>query len=455
MADLGAPEADTDAPLDLLIDDIRILTGDPSRPNIERGRIGVRRDRIALLKRVQGGAPPALRTMAGAGLLACPGFVNVHTHAALTMLRGVAEDLGFAPAYTLGVPQGHDLRPDEAVALARLGALEALKFGSTLINDTYEHAELTLPAMGEIGLRVTASGRIRDVDFAGLPHGRWRHEPAIGRRTLDDALALHERFHGMLGGRLGVQLAAHAPDTCSTDLLREVREARDATGMRVTTHLAQSRLEVARIRDRDGRSPVELLDDLGLLDEGLIAAHCIWMSADDIKRAGRAGIFVAHIPKGNATGGAIAPTVKLRAAGARLALATDNMHADMVETMRWGLNVARIQEGGVSEAWRPADVFAMATGTGAAAMGLGDEMGCLRMGAKADIVLLDTRQPHWTPLLDPLGSLVHVGQGRDVRHVLVDGRVVVEDGRPTLVSEEAVINAAQAAADDLWRRAAA
>jgi 5-methylthioadenosine/S-adenosylhomocysteine deaminase len=438
---------------DLLVEGAHVLTADPARPEIPAGRVAIANGRLVSVGPAEGPPPAAARVLEGRGLIALPGLVNVHTHAILTMVRGVAEDMGFAPAYTPGVPQGHMVREEEAVALARLGALEAMKFGSTLIGDSYVHQHLTLPAMGELGLRVVGCGRIHDVDFSGVSRGRWDYDPATGRRTLDAALALHERFAGAMDGRLGVQLAAHAPDTCSTAFLREVRAAREATGMTVTTHLAQSRIEVERIRERDGMTPTELLDETGLLCDRLIGAHCLFMTPSDVERAGRAGLHVAHIPKGNATGGTMAPTPALRAAGANLCLSTDNMHADMVEVMRWALCVGRLQAGGVREDWQPEDVFAMATVNGARAMGLGDEIGRLVPGMKADLVLVDAHRPHFAPLLDALGALVHVGQGRDVRHVLVDGRLVVEDGRATLVDEEAVMREAQAAAEALWIRA--
>ncbi|MEO1470907.1 MAG: amidohydrolase family protein, partial [Pseudomonadota bacterium] len=438
---------------DLVIEGAHVVT--PGTPDLADGRIVVTGGRIASVGPARGPTPTAAEVVDGRGLIALPGLVNIHTHAILTMVRGVAEDMGFAPAYTPGVPQGHMVREEEAVALARLGALEAMKFGSTLINDTYVHQHLTMPAMAETGIRVWACGRIHDVDFSGVSGGRWDYDPAIGRRTLDEALALHQRWHGAMGGRLGVQLAAHAPDTCSTAFLREVRAARDATGMTVTTHLAQSRIEVERIRDRDGLTPAELMDEVGLLGDRLIGAHCIFMTDDDIARAGRAGIHVAHIPKGNATGGTMAPTPRLRAAGANLCLSTDNMHADMVELMRWALAVGRLQQGRISEDWQPEDVLAMATVNGARAMGLGGEIGRLAPGMKADIVLIDARRPHFVPLLDPLGAVVHVGHGRDVRHVLVDGCLVVEDGAATLVDEAAIMRDAQAAAEALWTRARA
>ena len=144
-----------------------------------------------------------------------------------------------------------------------------------------------------------------------------------------------------------------------------------------------------------------------------------------------------------------------RRAGARITLATDNMHADMVEVMRWALNIGRLQEAAVTDFWQPEDVFEMATIGGARAMGLGDEIGSLAEGKKADLVIFDFDRIHLTPATDPLGNLVHVGQGRDVETVIVDGRIVVEDGRATLVDQDAVRRDAAEAAADLWRRAQA
>jgi 5-methylthioadenosine/S-adenosylhomocysteine deaminase len=163
---------------------------------------------------------------------------------------------------------------------------------------------------------------------------------------------------------------------------------------------------------------------------------------------------VAHIPKGNATGGSMAPTPKLKAAGARIALGTDNLTQDMTEAMRWSLAVARIQIGSVSDQWQPRDAFAMATSAGAQVLGRAHEMGRLAAGYLADFVVFDFRHPHLTPLLDPLGTLVHDAGGRDVEHVFVDGRQVIADGRPTLVDGDRIRADAQRAAEALWARAA-
>lgn len=447
-----------DAPsFDLLLTDLAVVTVDAAMTVHADGAIGVSGGRIAWVgpKAALPAGASAARVLPLPGRVAIPGLVNVHTHAILTMVRGVAEDLGFAPAYTPGIPHGHDVTPDEAVALARLGALEAMLFGSTLVNDTYVHADLTLPAMAQLGLRVFSCGRIHDADFSLIGDGRWEHHRAIGERTLGEALDLAGRWHGAFDGRAGVQLAAHAPDTCSDALLREVADASARHGLRVNTHLAQSRTEVRQVLARSGRTPAQLLDDVGLLNDRLIAAHCLFLDDDGLARCGRAGIHVAHIPKGNATGGTAAPTSALRRAGARIALGSDNMHADLIEVMRWALCVGRLQEGRVDGAWQPEDVLRMATIDGARAMGLDAEIGSLEAGKRADLVVLDFRRPHLVPCIDPVGNLVHVAQGRDVEHVWVDGVQTVASGRAALASTDDVLRDAQAASEALWRRARA
>jgi len=444
----------TPPPLDFVLEDVIVLTADPARPLLRNAAVGISGDRIAYVDAASGVAGlQAVRRVPLAGRVVTPGFVNVHTHAILTMVRGVAEDLGFAPGYTPGIPHGHDVTPDEAYALSRLGALEAMRFGSTLINDTYVHADITVKAMSELGLRVHTSGRIHDADFSLIGDGRWEYHDAIGDATLAEAEALATRWHGKADGRIGVQLAAHAPDTCSDRFLRRIADLAERMKLRVNIHLAQSQKEIDQVRARSGKTPAELLDDTGLLNDRLLAAHCLFLTESDIARVGRAKIHVAHVPKGNATGGYMAPTPKLRAGGVNLALGTDNMHADMVEVMRWAIAVARVQEGCVSTNWQPSHALHMATAGAAEAMGLQHEIGAIRVGMKADLAVFDFRQAHLTPDINPLGNLVHTGQGRDVEHVIVDGKFVIENGQPVLADAAEIRREAQRAAEALWKRA--
>jgi len=389
-----------------------------------------------------------------AGRVLTPGFVNIHTHAILSLMRGIAIDMGFAPAYTRGVPHGHEVGPEEAVALARLGALEALLAGSTAMVDSYVHGDLTLPAMCDLGMRIWACGRLHDVDFSRVHLADWEHREDIGRLRLGELEKLVRDFHGGYGGRASAIAIPHAPDTCSADLLRRAGEFARANGLKVSTHLSQSKLENAQILKRDGCTPTQLLARVGLLDENLIAAHCIHMSADDMKRFGAAGATVAHVPKGNATGGAVAHTPDLSAAGANIALGTDNLTQDMAEQMRWALANARVHLGRVAEDWQPEDALAMATCNGAKALGADAWLGRLAPGFAADIVAWDFRRAHLTPLLDPLGTLVHDANGRDVQHVWIAGTPVVRDGAALFADTDAVRADAQKAAENLWARAA-
>lgn len=441
---------DRDAPLrlDLLVTGVDILTADPRRPELRGATLGVADGRIAWLDVVPPPRFEAAQVLALPGRVLTPGFVNVHNHAILTMVRGVAADLGFAPSYTPGIPKGTDVTPAQARALARMGALEMLLFGSTLIGDNFVHADVTTEAMAELGVRLAPSWRVHDVDFARVAGGEWRFDPAIGRRTLDGALALRERWRH--DPRVTPNIGAHAVDTCSEDFLREIAAASASLDLRVNTHLGQSTVEVDRVRARTGRSSTRVLEDVGLLGPRLMGGHCIYVDDDDIARMARAGAHAIHIPKCNATSGRMAPTPKLAAAGVNIALATDTQHGDMVELMRWALVTARVQTGGVDDIWQPARVFDMATMGGARALGLDAEIGSLALGKRADFVAFDFRRPHLVPRVNLLGNLVHTAQGRDVELVAVDGELLVCDGRPLRVDMDDICAQAEQAARELW-----
>ena len=267
---------------DLLILEAIALTADPTRPEIRDCALGIRAGRIAWLDDHPPAEFSATRTLRLPGHFVTPGLVNPHTHSMLTMVRGVAADLGFAPSYTPGIPKGTQLNPPQARALARLGALEALLFGSTLVGDNFVHADVATEAMVELGLRLCPSWRIHDVDFARVAQGEWRYDSAIGRRTLDAGLALRDRWASH--PRVKVNLAAHAVDTCSDGFLREIAAASAQTDMVVSTHLGQSRIEVERVKERSGHTSTEVLEETGLLNHRLMGGHCIYLTPEDMRR---------------------------------------------------------------------------------------------------------------------------------------------------------------------------
>lgn len=381
--------------------------------------------------------------------LLVPGLVNAHNHTPLMIVRGMIEDLSFAPAYTPGVPQGDALSDEEAFALARLGLYELLRFGSTTVADFYRHPDALARAAEEIGLRAFVGGRIMDADNAALARREWRSDPARRRATLREATDFIEAWRGR-SPLITPVLGPHAPDTCSRELLREVADLAARDGLLLHSHLHQSAMEVAVVEARDGMRPVELFAEVGLLGPRLIAGHCIHMNDADIARFGAAGAHVAHVPVGNAAHGSVAPITALAAAGAGITLATDTKSGDMFEAMRMAIAATRIRGEGFTTTAR--DVLRWATSGGAAALGLAGEIGVIAPGARADLVLLDGRMPNLAPLIDGSGLLVHSAHGGTVDAVIVDGRVVLEKGRSTLVDGDEVIDTAEAVARRLWQR---
>ena len=443
------PTAKPPLAFDLLLRDAIFLTAAPQQAECRGWCLGIADGCITWFDPEPPVHYTARRELRLPGHFVTPGFVNPHVHSILSMVRGVAVDLGFAPSYTPGIPKGTEVNPEQARALARLGGLEAMLFGSTLVGDNFVHADTTTEAMLELGLRLAPSWRIHDVDFARVAHGEWNYDSAIGDRTLGAGLALYERWRDH--PRVYVNLAAHAADTCSDDFLARIAQEAQQRDLVVSTHLGQSQVEVERVRLRSGKTSVQVLEEAGLLNHRLMGGHCIYLTPDDLARMARAGAHAVHIPKCNITSGRMANTPAILRAGVNMALATDTQHGDMVELMRWALNTARVQEGGVSDEFQPRHVFHMATMGGAKALGLEQLIGSIEIGKWADLVLFDANRPHLVPHVNPLGNLVHTGQGRDVSMVIVDGEIVVEQGRPTKVDMEQVCAEAETACRQLWQ----
>lgn len=397
-------------------------------------------------------APAGAAVVDGHGALCLPGMVNVHNHSPLMVVRGMVEDRGFAPAYIPGVPQGHWLSDEESLALARLGVMEMLCSGATTIVDYYRCPEALAQAAHELGVRAMVGGRVMDMDTAALAEGRFEADAALGEATLGAALAVQDKWDGQ--GRITTILAPHAPDSCSRGLFETMRDLAASWGKQVHTHLSQSPMEVAQLTAREGMSPTEFLDDLGLLGPDLIAAHCIFMSDSDIARFGAAGAVVAHAPIGNASFGAAAPILALQQAGARITLCTDTKSADMFEAMRMALAAARLRAG-MSFDFNAREVFGWATRAGADALKGHYATGRLRVGDPADLILLDPLAPNLRPVIDGFGIVAHSGSAANVTDVMVSGEWLVRDRRPTRVDMAEVINTAQRVCEGLWRRAQA
>ena len=440
---------------DLLLKGGTVLTLDARDTIIADGAIAIRGRRIvAIGPRLEVCAAwSATHTLDTSGQLLLPGLVNIHNHTPLMITRGMIEDLGFAPMFTPDIPQGHRLSESEAEALSRLGVYEMLRNGCTTIVDFYRYPQALARAHTVLGSRAIIAGRIHDADPEALTRRRYEYSTRLSDETIRENADLIAAFDGHDEGRIRCDWAPHAPDTCSDDCLREVAACVAAHGRgNVHTHLRQSLVEVEQVRARSGRTPPEALEEAGLLDGRLIAAHCIHVNENDYGRLGRAGVAMAYTPIGNAKTGRIAPAIELAEAGMDITLCTDTFSGDLFEAMRWAIAMQRIRAGGRS-VLDARIALRWATEAGARRLGLEDEIGSLELGKQADILVMDTTAPTMAPVIDGWGVLVYGACGANVRDVIVAGRVVIEGGVLRTADGPAIVREAQRVAERLWSAA--
>lgn len=424
-----------------------IITMDEERRILNGASLVMENDRICYIGPDEGVKNAADVVVDCKGKVLLPGFVNTHTHQILSIIRGVAEDMGTAPAYTHCVPQGYQLSQEESHVMALLGAAEALRFGSTYLVDMYTNCFASARAFDQIGIKASVCEMVHDMDFSTIYKGEYRRDDALGEELLERNVRLLESWE--THPRIEACVGLHAPDTCSEGFIKKVLDVRERYDAKLATHLAQSRGEAKRVTEvSGGLSPVEFYGRLGVLGGNTLAAHCIYVNDRDIDLLQKTRTNVVHIPEGNAKGGMAAPLKKLLERQMNVCLGTDNGSADMLEVMRMGLCVCRVLSEGFSV--MPMDLLEMATINGAKAIGKDKELGSLEIGKKADILVLDFRKPHLIPCLNPVGTLLHTGLGSDIEQVFVNGKKVVDNGRLLTVDEDALLREAQKIAERKW-----
>ena len=439
-----------------ILGDGLIITVDEENRGLKNSAIVVENDRITAI----GTLDQIMKDYDGKGYeyIDCkgkvmfPGFINIHTHQTLSIIRGVAEDMGTAPAYTKSVPQGPFLSSDDCYAMASLGAVEALRFGSTLIADMYTNSKQNAEVFGKVGIRAVVTEMVHDMDFFGLPTSDYKVDAAMGEKLLQDNIDLIEKYNGSFDGRITCNFGPHAPDTCSTEFLKHIGELSRQYGIGMSTHLAQSPREMKRIKDISGLSSTKYLEECGIFDSKYtVCAHGIFCDDEDIDvLASHKNVSIAHAAEGNAKGGMVAHISKMRHRGVNVGIATDNGAANIIETMRIALCCGKVLTNSYNDPL-PIDVLRMATINGARALGLEKEPGSIEVGKKADIVIIDYRKPHMVPCIDAVGTLVHTGLGSDVDTVMINGEIVVKEGRVLTVDVNDIMREAQKVADRKWK----
>ena len=409
----------------LLFSHATVLPMTDSGPRSFAGWVGVVGNRVALVTASEHDAAefrashPELREIDCRGKLVMPGLVNTHCHAAMTLQRSYADDIPLMSWLNDYIwPFESRQTPDDVALGMTLGIVEMLLGGVTSFVDMYYFENRCVEVAERMGIRAVLGCNYFDTN-------------------LEEVFRQVERAVGLAAsgsGRVRIAVAPHSPYTVSPENLVRGKELADRYGLGLMTHIAETRDEIRIVRERYGCTPVEHLDSLGLLDRRCIGAHCIHVTDSDIGTLAARGVTVSHNPQSNMKiSSGVAPVERMRAAGALVTVATDgtcsNNDLDLWEELRTAAFLQKSATGDptVLPAW---EALRMATANGARAMGYADgELGVLREGALADLIVVDLQKPHLQPIHDVVSNLVYCGKASDVDTVVVDGRIVVENRR--------------------------
>jgi 5-methylthioadenosine/S-adenosylhomocysteine deaminase len=422
--------------VDLVVRNGTVVAMDPGRRVIAGGAIAVDHGAILAVgpEAEVTGVYRGREVLDAGGGIVIPGLINAHGHAPMVLFRGIADDLklmDWLQKYIFPA-EAKNVTADFVKAGTRLAALEMLRSGTTTFVDMYYFEDQVAEAAKEAGIRTVAGSTF--IDF-----------PAPDNKTFAEAEAYAERFFKRWAGDPLVVAAAapHSAYLCKPEQLKAVRALADRYSAPILIHVSESPDEQKQIREKYGKTPTEHLRDLGFLRKGVLFAHGIWLSASDRAIVKEAQVGVAHCPESNMklSSGA-APVRDMLAEGIRLGLGTDgaasNNDLDMFEEMLAAALLAKHATGDPTAAPAPA-VLEMATLGGARALGMEDRLGSLEPGKRADIVVVGLDAPRLHPLYDPVSHLVYAAKGADVRHVVVEGHVVMRDRKLLTLDEAAVV----------------
>jgi 5-methylthioadenosine/S-adenosylhomocysteine deaminase len=438
--------------VDILVSNGLVVTMDGEQPVIEDGAIAVDLGRIlAVGPSADVSAQYAARKTIDAHRKAVlPGFVDTHHHFLQNFHKGTRDDLALLDWIdNVSVPRIQVAVQDYLVGqfdiqhhASRLGCVDAIKAGiTTILNMEWATDPTVIDDFEQSGIRVIHTITMTNQWISPevlLPHDR----------LLSLADELLERSRTSVNGRVDFRYGLACPNSCSVDLIKEVRTLADRNQVPIHIHIAETEYESNNIQELFGATPTGHLHNLGLLGPDVLGAHCIWVSDEDIELFKETGTKVAHNPECNMkVADGVAPISKMVDAGVVVSLGTDscavNDNMDMFEAMRTAAFLQKVTTMDPTVLPAP-DTLRMATLGGAEALGMEDDIGSLEVGKKADLIVVDLTQSHMRPINKIENSLVYCANARDVETVICDGQVVMEDRKVLTVDEEAwVSNAVQ------------
>lgn len=430
----------------ILIKNGTLVTMDASN-RVLRGDLLIAHGRIVAIGNTDQSADVVVDA-SGCGVI--PGFVQTHIHLCQTLFRGAADDLALIDWLKKRVwPMEAAHSAASIAASARLGIAELIKGGTTcaLTMETVNHTSEVFKVVEETGFRATVGKCMMDKGDE-VP-------PALQEQTtasIEASLALLEEWHGRADGRIRYCFAPRFAVSCTRELLEKVGELARARGVMIHTHASENWTECALVEAETGLRNIAYLDSVGVSGRHVALAHCVHLSNDEIRILKTTDTNVVHCPSSNLKlGSGIAPVVQLLDEGVSVSLGADgaacNNRLDMFTEMRTAALLQKALHG--PEVLAASRVLRMATIDGARALGLESEIGSLEVGKRADVALVELNRLHTSPQADVVSSLVYAAEASDVRSVVIDGRLVMENRELLTVDEGDVVAEANAQAETL------
>jgi 5-methylthioadenosine/S-adenosylhomocysteine deaminase len=377
------------------------------------------------------------QTIDAVGHAALPGFFNAHTHAAMTLERGWAEDLPLDRWFNERVWVAESaLEEDDVYWGAALAACEMIRGGTVAFADHYFWMNQVARVVEESGLKALLAWCVFGLGA----------DQEIGGTTLERTVRFVTEFNGAAGGRIHTILGPHSPYVCAPEFLARVACESERLGVGVHLHLSESRGQFDASIAKHGKSPTALVAEIGLLDRQSIAAHCLYLTEADMDILAEKGVTVAHCPKTYMKlSMGVAPVLELLHRGVNVAIGTDgpasNNNLDILESTWLAVLLQKLHSGD-PEALPSLAGLRLATQAGARALGFLNS-GEIAAGRSADLVLMDLRRAHMCPIHDLPANVLHAAQSADVSHVIVNGKLLMRDGVILTMDEERIRHEAE------------
>jgi len=441
-----------------------VVTNDAERRTLLDVSLAVQGDRIAAIGDTDDilAQFPDAEIYDGRRKAIMPGLINCHAHLAQALDKGFNEDYGFPNSLELPERPGQLISQEEATIMSMVGALEALRGGTTTVVQMVGNIARDAEALASTGQRWVFAESVRDIETVDGPMSPQRLANSVPPRFSDQEREagmqrihdLYDAWHGHDNARVQVFPAAALVELSSPRLLRDVREFADSRNLGYTIHMTQSQPEVDFMVRYHGMRPAIFLDRHDFLGPRLFAAHARYCDSTEIDALARSNTIVAHQAAMAANRGVNPPMAAIREAGIRISQGTDNNNNDMLHVMKTAISLERVQRNDEIPGTlpQPEDMLSDCCTGGAHAVNMADSLGSLEVGKKADLIVLDVMKPHLTPSGRILSAWIHNGQPSDIESVMVDGRFLMRDHRVLTVDEEALMEEAYQIGQRVWQR---